>query len=82
MQKSKPRPESLTLQTPVNRVETDPESASEPLMSAIRGMCRGINTDVPNGAEVTEAADQLIILKAAARVESVKSARKISLDDL
>ena len=50
--------------------------------SAIRGMCRGINTDVPNDAEDAQGADHQITLTAAARVASVKRARKITLDDL
>jgi len=56
--------------------------ALEPPVSTIRGMCRGINTHVPNDAECTQTADDLITSKAAARIASVKRARKITLDDL
>ena len=56
--------------------------APEPPVSAIRGMCRGIHTDVPNDAEHKQDADDLITSKAAARIASVKHARKITLDDL
>ena len=56
--------------------------APEPPVSTIRGMCRGIHTDVPSDAECTQVADNLITSKAAARVASVKRARKITLDDL
>ena len=56
--------------------------APEPPISTIRGMCRGINTDMPNDVEDTQGADDLITLKAAARVAWVKRARKITLDDL
>jgi len=51
-------------------------------VSAIRGMCRGISTDVPNDAERKQTADDLITSKAAARIASVKRSRKITLDDL
>ena len=51
-------------------------------VSAIRGMCRGISTDVPNDAERKHAADDLIASKAAARIASVKRARRVALDDL
>ena len=50
--------------------------------SAVRGMCPGINTDVPDDAEETQDADHLMMVKAAVRVASVKRAREITLDDL
>lgn len=56
--------------------------APEPPISTIRGMCRGIDTDVPNDAERKPAADDLLTSKAVARIASVKRARKITLDDL
>ena len=56
--------------------------ALEPPVSAISGMCCGISTDVANDAECKQAADDLITSKAAARIPSVKRARKIMLDEL
>jgi len=56
--------------------------APEPPIFSIRGMCRGINTDVPNDAERKQTADDLITSKAAARIASVKRSRKITLDNL
>ena len=56
--------------------------APEPTVSAIRGICRGIGTDVPNDAERKQAADDVVTSKAAARTASLKTARKITLDDL
>ena len=56
--------------------------APEPPVSAIRGMRRGISTDVPNDAERKQAADDVVTSKAAARTASLKTARKITLDDL
>jgi hypothetical protein len=63
-------------------IDSDAKLQPEPPISAIRGMCRGINTDVPNDAEDTQDADHLITLKAVARVASVKRARKVTLDEL
>ena len=70
------------MKTKADSIDTDPKSAPELSISAIRGMCHGINTDVPNDAECSHAADDLITSKAAERVASVKLARKITLDDL
>ena len=66
----------------VDKSDHDPKLASQRPVSPIRGMCRGINTDMPNDAECTQAADDLITSKAAARIASVKRARKITLDEL
>lgn len=46
----------------------------------IRGMCRGITTDVPNDLEYAQVADKLVTAKTAARLVSLKCACKISLD--
>jgi hypothetical protein len=70
------------LKTTADPIDSDAKLKSEPPISAIRGLCRGINTDVPNDAEDALGANHLITLKAAARVASVKRARKITLDDL
>ncbi len=72
----------LDLKLAVDQPHHGSELASEPPISTIRGMCRGINTNVPNDAESTQTADDLITSKAAARIASVKRARKITLDDL
>ena len=64
------------------RVDADPKLAPALEISTIHGMCRGISTDVPNDVERTPTADDLITSKAAARVASVKRARKITLNDL
>ena len=70
------------MKTTADPIDPDAQLNAERPNSAIRGMCRGINTDVPNDSENTQGADHLITLKAAARVASVKRARKITLDDL
>ena len=70
------------MKTIADPIDPDAKTNPERPSYAIRGMCRGINTDVPNDAECQQAADDLITLKAAARVPSVKHARKITLDDL
>jgi hypothetical protein len=70
------------VKTSPDNIEADLESASDLPITAIRVMCRGINTNVPNDAKVTQAFDDLITSKATARVASLKRARKISLDDL
>jgi hypothetical protein len=70
------------LKTTADLIDSNAKLNPEPPISAIRGMCRGINTDVPNDTEDTQGADHLITLKAVARVESVKHARKITLDDI
>ena len=62
--------------------DPDAKLALEPPIPPIRGMCPGINTDAPNDAEDTQAADHQIMSKAAARIASVQRARKITLDDL
>lgn len=72
----------VDLKITVDQSDHGSKLAPEPPLSAIRGMCRGINTDVPNDADCTQAADDLITSKAAARIASVKRARKITLDDL
>ena len=63
-------------------VDADPKLAPALAISTIRGMCRGISTDVPNDVERTPTADDLITSKTAARLALVKRARKITLDDL
>ncbi len=70
------------MKTTADRADTHPKSATETPVSAIRGMCPGINADVTNDVEDTHVADQLITAKAAARLESLEIARKITLDDL
>lgn len=65
-----------------DRADTRPKSATETPVSAIRGMCPGVNADVANDVEDTQVADQLITTKAAARLESVETACKITLDEL
>lgn len=45
------------LQIAVDQPDRGDKLAPEPPISPIRGMCRGINTDVPNDAECTQAAD-------------------------
>lgn len=72
----------VVLKIAVDHPDHADKLAPEPPISTIRGMCRGINPDVPNDAECTRAADDLITSKAAARIASVKRARKITLDDL
>ena len=64
------------------RVDADPKLAPALEISTIRGMCPGISTDVLNDTDHTQAADDLITSKAAARVSSAKRARKFTLDDL
>jgi hypothetical protein len=81
-QSSQARPKGLTLKTIADPIDSDAKLNPEPPISAIRGMCRAINTNVPNDAEDTQGADHLITLKAVARVESVKHARKITFEDL
>lgn len=70
------------MKTTADTIDSDAKLNPERPSSAIRGMCRDINTDVPNDAEDTQGADDLITLKAAERVASAKRARKITLDDL
>ena len=70
------------LKVAVDQPDHAVKSAPQPPVPAIRGMCRGINTDVPNDAERKQTADDLITSKAAARIPSVKRARKIMLDEL
>jgi hypothetical protein len=70
------------LKTNANPIDPQAKLNPEQPNFAIRGMCPGINTDVPNDAEDTLGADLLITLKAAARVASLKRARKIALGDL
>ena len=72
----------VDLKIAVDQPDNGDKLAPEPPLSPIRGMCRGINTDVPNDAEYTHIAHDLITSKAAARIASVKRARKITLDDL
>ncbi len=72
----------LDLKLAVDQPHHGSELASEPPISTIRSMCRGINTDVPNDAERKQAADDVVTSKAAARTASLKTARKITLDDL
>ena len=72
----------IDLETAVDRPDHASKLAPQRPVSAIRGVCPGINTDVPNDAECKQAADDLITSKAAARIASVKRARKITLDDL
>ena len=72
----------VNLKVAVDHSDDASKSASQQPVSDIRSMCRGINTDVPNDAERKQAADDLITSKAAARIASVKRARKITLDDL
>ena len=69
------------LKIAVDQTNHGSKLAPEPPISAISGMCRGINTDVPNDAERKHAADDLIASKAAARIASVKRARRVALDD-
>ena len=64
------------------RVDADPKVAPALEISTIRGMCRGISTDVPNDVERAPTADDLITSKTATRLASVKHARKITLDNL
>ena len=66
----------LVLKIMVDHSDPAAKLAPGPPISTIRGMCRGINTDVPNDA------DDLIMSTAAARGASVKTASKITLDDL
>lgn len=72
----------VDLQIAVDHPDHGDKLAPEPPISTIRGMCRSINTDVPNDAECTQTADDLITSRAAARIASVKRARKITLDNL
>lgn len=69
------------MKTTADPVDPDAKLNPERPISAIRGMCRGINTDVPNDVEYAQVADKLITAKATARLASVKRACKISLDD-
>lgn len=62
----------------VNPKPTDTEELPEGI---IRGMCRGIDTDVPNDPEYAQVADKLMTAKVAARLASVKRVCKISLND-
>ena len=64
------------------RVDADAKLEHALEISTIRGMCRGISTDVPNDVERTQSFDVLITSKTAARLASVKCARKITFDDL
>ena len=70
------------MKTTADSIDPDAKLNPERPNSTIRGVCGGINTDVPNDAEDTQGADHLITLTAAARVASVKRARKITIDDL
>jgi hypothetical protein len=70
------------LNTSPDNIEPEFELASDSPITAIHGMRRGINTDVPDDVELTQAADHLITSKAVARIASVERARKISLEDL
>ena len=72
----------VDLKVAVDQPDHGSKLALEPPVSAISGMCRGISTDVPNDADRKQAADDLITSKAAARIASVKRARKIMLDEL
>ena len=72
----------VDLKITIDQLDHGAKLAPEPPISAIHGMCRGMDTDVPNDTERELAADDLITSKAAARVASVKRARKIALDDL
>ena len=72
----------VDLKVAVDQPDHGSKLALEPPVSAIRGMCRRLNTNVPNDAECKQAADDLITSKAAARIPSVKRARKIMLDEL
>ena len=72
----------VDLKIAVDHPDEASKSAPQPPVSDIRGMCRGIDTNVPNDVECTRAADDMITSKAAARIASVKRARKITLDDL
>lgn len=70
------------MKTTGNRTDIDSKSVTQLPVSTIRGMCPGINTDVLNEVEDTQAAEHLITPKATARVASLERARKITLDDL
>ena len=80
-QSSQARRKGVSLKTTADPVDPDAKFNPERPISAISGMCRGINTDVPNDVEDAQVADKLITAKAAAPLASVKRACKISLDD-
>lgn len=71
----------VDLKIAVDQPDHGSNLAPEPPISTIRGMCRGISTDVPKDAECTRAVGDLTTSQATAGAASVKGTRTVTLDD-
>ena len=71
----------VDLKIAVDHPDRADKLAPEPSISTIRGMCRGISTDVPKDAECTRAVGDLTTSQATAGAASVKGTRTVTLDD-